>query len=397
MKEAVIVDYLRTPFSRSRPNVPERDKLNDFRMDVLAGKLIKTMINRKNINPKEIGDVLIGSAFQVMEQWMYGGRSIVALAELPDTVPSQGIDRQCGSSMNTIHTGAMQIMTGQSDIVVSAGIEHMTHIPMVNNQNIDPPTFLAVEDKYDKYDFGTGFVMGLTAEKLFKQAAEKFSLTREDLDKYSLESHEFAARGQDEGFFKEEIMPVELASGEIFNLDASVRRGSTMEKMASLSPSFDFEGVITPGNSSPLNAGATAMVLMSKEKAKEYSGIEPLATIKSMGWAGVNPGIMGLGPVPASKKALTKAGLEAKDIDFWEINEAFAIVALNCIKELNIDREKVNVKGGAVALGHPLGATGTRLVGTLARVLNWEDGQYGLATACIGGGQGIATVIEKGG
>lgn len=396
MKEAVIVDYLRTPFSRSRPNAPERDKLNDFRMDVLAAKLIKTMINRKNINPKEIGDVLIGSAFQVMEQWMYGGRSIVALAELPETVTSQGIERQCGSSMNTIHTGAMQIMTGQSDIVVSAGIEHMTHIPMVNNPNIDPPTFLAVDDKYDKYDFGTGFVMGLTAEKLFKQAAEKFSLTRDDLDKYSLESHEFAAKGQDEGFFKEEIMPVELANGEIFDIDASVRRGSTMEKMASLSPSFDFEGVITPGNSSPLNAGATAMVLMSKEKTKEY-GIEPLATIKSMGWAGVNPGIMGLGPVPASKKALEKAGLEAKDIDFWEINEAFAIVALNCIKEFNIDREKVNVKGGAVAIGHPLGATGTRLVGTLARILNWEDGQYGLANACIGGGQGIATVIEKGG
>lgn len=396
MKEAVIVDYLRTPFSRSRPNAPEKDKLNDFRMDVLAAKLIKTMIYRKNINPKEIGDVLIGSAFQVMEQWMYGGRSIVALAELPDTVTSQAIDRQCGSSMNTIHTGAMQIMTGQSDIVVSAGIEHMTHIPMVNNSNIDPPTFLAVEDKYDKYDFGTGFVMGLTAEKLFKQAAEKFSITREDLDKYSLESHEFAAKGQDEGFFKEEIMPVELTSGEIFDIDASVRRGSTMEKMASLSPSFDFEGVITPGNSSPLNAGATAMVLMSKEKAKEY-GIEPLATIKSMGWAGVNPGIMGFGPIPASKKALKIAGLEAKDIDFWEINEAFAIVALNCIKELNIDRQKVNVKGGAVALGHPLGATGTRLVGTLARILDWEDGQYGLANACIGGGQGIATVIEKGG
>ncbi len=396
MKEAVIVDYLRTPFSRSRPNAPEKDKLNDFRMDVLAAKLIKTMIKRKNINPKEIGDVLIGSAFQVMEQWMYGGRSIVALAELPETVTSQGIDRQCGSSMNTIHTGAMQIMTGQSDIVVSAGIEHMTHIPMVNNPNIDPPTFLAVDDKYDKYDFGTGFVMGSTAEKLFKQAAEKFNLTRDDLDKYSLESHEFAAKGQDEGFFKEEIMPVELASGEIFDIDASVRRGSTMEKMANLSPSFDFEGVITPGNSSPLNAGATAMVLMSREKSKEY-GIEPLATIKSMGWAGVNPGIMGLGPVPASKKALKMAGLEAKDIDFWEINEAFAIVALNCIKELNIDRKKVNIKGGAVAIGHPLGATGTRLVGTLARILNWEDGQYGLANACIGGGQGIATVIEKGG
>ena len=396
MREVVIVDYLRTPFSRSRPNTPEKDHLNDFRMDVLAGRLIKTMVDRKGINPKEIGDVLVGAAFHVMEQWLYGARGIIALAELPDTVPGQAIDRQCGSSMNTIHTGAMQIMTGNCDVVVSAGIEHMTHIPMAGNPHIDPPTFLASEDKYEKYDFGTGFVMGLTAEKLFKQAAEKFGVTREDIDQYSLESHELAAKGQDEGFFKDELMPIELANGEIFDLDASVRRGSTMERMASLNPAFDFDGVITPGNSSPLNAGATAMILMSKEKAKEY-GFDPLATIKSMGWAAVSPGIMGAGPVPASKKALKMAGLEAKDIDFWEINEAFAIVALNAIKELGIDRNKVNVKGGAIALGHPLGATGTRLVGTLARILHWEDGQYGLANACIGGGQGIATVIEKGG
>ncbi|MFX1547885.1 MAG: acetyl-CoA C-acetyltransferase, partial [Promethearchaeota archaeon] len=347
------------------------------------------------INPEEIGDVLVGCALMVTEQWLYGGRGIVAMAELPETVTAQAIDRQCGSSMNTIHTGAMQIMTGNSDIVVSAGLEHMTHVPMANNPHMDPPMFLASDDKYEKYDFSTGFVMGFTAEKLFKQAAKKFGLTREDLDQYSLESHEFAAKAQDEGFFKDEIMPIELSDGEIYDYDASVRRGSTMEKMASLSPAFDFEGVITPGNSSPLNAGATAMILMSKEKANEY-GIDPLATIKSMGWAAVNPGIMGYGPVPASKKALKKAGLEVKDIDYWEINEAFAIVALNCIKELGIDRNKVNVKGGAVAIGHPLGATGTRLVGTLARILNWEDGQYGLANACIGGGQGIATIIEKG-
>ncbi|MHA2226928.1 MAG: acetyl-CoA C-acyltransferase, partial [Candidatus Hodarchaeales archaeon] len=320
MKEVVIADYLRTPFSRSRPSAPERDKLNDFRMDVLAGKLIKTMIDRKSINPAEIGDLLVGCATQVGEQWLYGGRGIVAMAELPDTVTAQAIDRQCGSSMNTIHTGAMQIMTGNSDIVVSAGLEHMTRVPMPPQDNIDPPFFLAADENYKHYDFETGLNMGWTAEKLFKRAVEKFGLTREDLDQYSLDSHDLAAKGQDEGFFKDELMPIELPSGEIFEIDASVRRGSTMEKMASLMPSFDFEGVCTPGNSSPLNAGATAMVLMSKEKAKEYS-IVPLATIKSMGWAGVNPGIMGLGPVPASKKALKNAGLEVKDIDFWEINE----------------------------------------------------------------------------
>ena len=396
MREVVIADYLRTPFSRSRPNDPDRDKLNEFRMDVLAGKLIKTMVERKGINKSEIGDVAVGTAFPVQEQWFYGARPIIAMAGLPQTVTGCGIERQCGSSMTTIHWSAMQIMTGYSDITVSAGIEHMTHIPMANNPYIDPPTFLAADPNYEEWDFGTGFVMGLTAEKLFKQAAEKFGLTREDLDQYSLESHDLAAKAQDEGFFKDEILPIELKNGEIFDLDQAVRRGSTIDQMASLMPSFDFEGVITPGNSSPLNAGATAMILMSKEKAREY-GIDPLATIKSMGWAAVNPGIMGLGPVPASQKALKHAGLTAKDIDFWEINEAFAIVALNCIKELGIDRNKVNVKGGATAIGHPLGASGTRLVGTLARILNWEDGQYGLANACIGGGQGIATVIEKGG
>ncbi|MFW9854321.1 MAG: acetyl-CoA C-acetyltransferase [Candidatus Thorarchaeota archaeon] len=394
MKEVVIADYLRTPFSRSRPNQPERDKLNSFRMDQMAGNLIKTMVERKGVNPKEIGDVLIGCALQVGEQWLYGGRAIVAMAELPETVTAQSIDRQCGSSMNTIHTGAMQIMTGYSDIVISAGLEHMTHVPMANNPHMDPPMFLASEDKYDHYDFATGFVMGFTAEKLFERAAKKFGLTREDLDRYSLESHEFAAKAQDEGFFKDEILPIKV-NGEMFDLDASVRRGGTMDAMQSLSPVFDFEGVVTAGNSSPLNAGASAMILMSKEKAKEY-GIEPLATIKSMGWAGVNPGIMGHGPVPASQKAVENAGLRISDIDYWEINEAFAVVALNAIKELNLDRNRVNVKGGAIALGHPLGATGTRIVGTLARILHWEDGQYGLSTACIGGGQGIATVIEKG-
>lgn len=398
MREVVIVDYLRTPFSRSRPNAPERDKLNDFRMDVLAGRLIKTMINRKGINPAEIGDVKVGCALQVAENWLYGGRAIIGLAELPETVPACGIDRLCGSSMSTIHYGAMEIMLGYSDITVSTGIEHMTHVPMDPTSPYlgMPIDILGTEEKYEHYDYSTGVMMGATAEKLFKIAEEKFGLTREDLDKYSLESHELAAKAQDEGFFKDELMPVELPDGEIFDLDQSVRRGSTMEMMASLMPAFDFDGVVTPGNSSPLNAGATAMVLMAKEKAKEY-GLEPIATIKSMGWAAVNPGIMGLGPVPASKMALGKAGLEARDIDFWEINEAFAVVAMNAIKELGIDRSKVNVKGGAIAIGHPLGATGTRLVGTLARILNWEDGQLGLANACVGGGQGVATIIEKGG
>ena len=279
MNEAVIVDYLRTAFSRSRPQQPERDKFNHFRMDVMAGRLIRTMVERKGINPKEIGDVLVGSAFPVGEQWSYGGRLVVALAGLPETVPGMGIDRQCGSSMSTIHKGAMEILTGYSDIVVSAGIEHMTHIPMVNNPMVDPPFQLATEKEYAHYDFATGFVMGFTAEKLFKKAAEEFSLTREDLDRYALESHELAAKAVDEGYFKDEIMPVEV-DGDVIDTDLSIRRSGSMEKMAMLPTVFDPEGVMTAGNSSPLNAGASAMILMSKQKASEY-GFEPLATIKS--------------------------------------------------------------------------------------------------------------------
>jgi len=207
-----------------------------------------------------------------------------------------------------------------------------------------------------------------------------------------------AAKALAEGYFKGEIIPIEvtLADGtkQVIDRDMAIRADTTMEGLAALKPAFRPDGQITAGNSSPLNAGATAMMLMSKEKAKEYK-LKPLATIVSMGWAGVEPAIMGKGPVPASKMALKHAGLDVKDIDFWEINEAFCIVALYAIKMLGIDPNKVNVKGGGTAIGHPLGASGTRLVGTLARILDMEGGTYGLANACIGGGQGVATVIKR--
>jgi acetyl-CoA acetyltransferases len=241
--------------------------------------------------------------------------------------------------------------------------------------------------------------MGLTAEKLFDlRQKEPPHITREEMDELAFRSHQNAAKALEEGFFKDEIMPVEvtLADGtkKVVDHDLSIRADTTLEKIAAVPPAFKPDGAITAGNSSPLNAAATAMILMSKEKAKEY-GLDPMAKIVSMGWAGVDPSMMGLGPVPASKMALKHAGLEVKDIDFWEINEAFAVVTVNAIKELGIDPEKVNVKGGAIAIGHPLGATGTRLVGTLARILNLEGGRYGLATPCVGGGQGAATIIEK--
>jgi len=399
MREAVIVDYLRSAFSRARPREPDRDVFNSLRMDDVAAMLVKELVKRTKIKPEEINDVLTGTAMPLREQWLYGGRNMVFLAELPISVPGQGIDRQCASSMSTIHTGAMEIMSGYSDIVISCGIEHMTHIPALGGGDpsqvpVDPNPRLITDEAYKKYDFMTTANMGLTAEKLLAHS----KLTREDMDKWSMRSHLQAAKALEEGFFKGEIMPIEvtLADGtkKVIDSDQSIRATTDMEGLSQLPPSFKEDGQVTAGNSSPLNAGATAMILMSKEKAKEY-GLKPMATIVSLGWAGVEPTMMGLGPIPASKVALEHAGLQVKDIDFWEINEAFAIVAINSIKELGIDPEKVNVKGGAVALGHPLGATGTRLVGTLARILDAEGGTYGCATACVGGGQGASTIIRR--
>jgi acetyl-CoA C-acetyltransferase len=240
----------------------------------------------------------------------------------------------------------------------------------------------------------TSMNMGLTAEKLFSQT----DFTKDDMDKWGARSHQLAAKAQADGFFDGEIVTIEAPQDDGTAMkvekDQAVRQDATFEGMADLRPAFKKDGVITAGNSSPLNAGAASMLLMSKETAKK-KGIKPLATLRSIGFAGVDPTIMGAGPVPASKMAVEKAGLQVSDIDYWEINEAFCIVALNCIKELGLDPDRVNVMGGATAIGHPLGATGIRLVGTLARTLNTRDGHYGCANACVGGGQGVATVIER--
>ncbi len=400
LREAVIVDFYRSAFSRSRPREPEKDVFNGFRMDVVAGMLIKEILKRTKVNPKDINDVVVGTAMPVGEQWTYGGRTVVFEADLPVTVPALQMDRQCGSSITTIHEAAMEIMLGYTDVAISAGIEHMTHIPMGIGPE-DPryilrqpdPRFVT-DEHFKKYDFLTAMNMGLTAEKLFLESG----LTREDMDRWALRSHQLAAKALAEGYFKGEIMPIEvtMADGtkQVIDHDMAIRADTTMEGLTALKPAFRPDGQITAGNSSPLNAGATAMMLMSKEKAKEYK-LKPMATVVSMGWAGVEPNVMGKGPVPASRMALKHAGLDVKDIDFWEINEAFCIVALYAIQQLGIDPDKVNVKGGGTAIGHPLGATGNRLVGTLARTLNMEGGTYGLANACIGGGQGVAVIIKR--
>ena len=398
MKEVVIAGYLRTAQTRSRPNDPARDWFCKMRSDELLAQLLPEVINQTGIDAKEIDDFLMGSAMPWTEQTPYGGRNPIFLANLPETISAKFVDQQCGSAMAGIHIGFMEIAQDFADIVMIGGMEHMTRVPMgpimVDRGHVVPNMSLFMDPKYAHWDMMTTMNMGLTAEKLFAQT----DFTKEDMDKWGVRSHNLAAKAQTEGFFASEILPIEAeqADGTVMTVDKdqAIRDDATLEGMATLKPAFKKDGVITAGISSPQNAAATSMIIMSKETAKK-KGIKPLATIRSIGFAGVDPTIMGHGPVPASQKALKSAGLQAADIDFWEINEAFAIVALNCIKELGLDPDTVNVMGGGTAIGHPLGATGVRLTGTLARILNQKGGRYGCANACVGGGQGVATIIEK--
>ncbi len=398
MRDVVIAGFLRTAQSRSRPNDPPRDWFHKVRSDDLLAKLLPEVIKRTGVKAEEIDDFIVGSAIGVSENWSYGGRFPIFLANLPHTIAAKFVDQQCGSAMAGIHIGFMEIAQGFADTVMVGGMEHMTRVAMGAAARPDGPISpnlrLFTDPSYKKWDMMTTMNMGLTAEKLFAMSG----LTKEDMDKWGVRSHQLAAKAQKEGFFKDEILPIEAEQGDgkmmVVDRDQAVRGDTTLEQMKDLKPAYKPDGVITAGISSPLNAAATSMILMSKETAKK-KGIKPLATIRSIGFAGVDPTIMGAGPVPASKKALASAGLQVKDIDYWEINEAFAIVPLYCIKELGINPDKVNVMGGALAIGHPLGATGVRLVGTLARILEKKGGRYGLANACVGGGQGVATIIER--
>jgi acetyl-CoA C-acetyltransferase len=398
MKEVVIAGFLRTAQSRSRPNDPPRDWFHKVRSDDLLAKLLPEVIKRTGVKPEEIDDFIVGSAIGVSEHWSYGGRFPIFLANLPNTIAAKFVDQQCGSAMAGIHIGFMEIAQGFADMVMVGGMEHMTRVAMGGMARPDGPISpnlrLFTDPSYKHWDMPTTMNMGLTAEKLFALSG----LTKEDMDKWAVRSHQLAAKAQADGFFKDEILPVEAEQGDgkmmAVAKDQAVRGDTTLEQLKDLKPAYKPDGVITAGISSPLNAAATSMILMSKETAKK-KGIKPLATIRSIGFAGVDPTIMGAGPVPASKKALASAGLQVKDIDYWEINEAFAIVPLYCIKELGINPDRVNVMGGGLAIGHPLGATGVRLVGTLARILEKKGGRYGLANACVGGGQGVATIIER--
>jgi acetyl-CoA C-acetyltransferase len=400
LREAVLVDFLRSPISRSRPTKPEKDVFGAIPADQLYATVVKALIARAKFDPNDIDEMITGCARPVGENFMWGGRQSVWLSLLPETVAAMGVDRQCGSSMTSVHVAAMEIMTGSSDIVLAGGYENMTRVYQQADLAVKH-TELADALNYPdhaRYKLETGFSMLQTAQKLWEMNPD---ITRLDMDKFSLESHMRAVKARESGFFDGEILPIEgsMPDGtkKMIKDDQSVRDNSTLESMSKLrivSKGINKDPQITPGNASPLNGGAACCVMMARSRADEL-GIKPMAKIRSMTWAAVNPSIMGAGPVPASKKALKLAGLTSEEIDFWEINEAFAIVPLYAMKEMRIPHDKVNVKGGAISLGHPLGATGVRLVGTLARILENENGKLGLATACVGGGQGVSTVIEK--
>ena len=392
-REAYIVYFKRTAFSRVKREDPKFDVFYDMSGPTLFSKLLVRAVEDLGIKPDVIDHIIVGNALQGGDNWSMGGRIPVFLAKFPVHIPAMAVDMQCASSFDAIGIGAMEIWTGQADIVFAGGYEHMSRVPMYNNPYILPHMELVTNPEYAMYDMATGYVMGLTAEKL---AAIK-GISREEMDRWSLRSHMLAAKAYEEGYFKDEILPIEVVKdGQkvIVDKDLSVRPNTSMEALAKLPPVFKPDGVITAGNSAPLNSGASLVVLMSGRKVREL-GVKPLARVVSLGWAAVDPSIMGEGPVPASRKALAKAGLKVEDIDLWEINEAFAVVTLNAIKELGIDENRVNVKGGAIAIGHPLGATGARLVGTLARQLQLYGKEYGLATACVGGGQGYAVILQR--
>ena len=415
-----LVDYARTAFSRSRPTQPERDVFGEIRGDALLAELLMKFFDGrladKGIEKKEIGEVSVGVAAGVLENWTYGGRIPLFLAGFPFNVPAFSIDRQCGSAGSGMHVGIMEIMTGHTKTALATGFEHMTR---VRGKGTEPNTSTANKKSIfyrPDLDLQTTFNMLQTAQKLYEEEVPTF--TKEDLDKFGVRSHNLTVKSHEDGFFKGEIIPIEgHAAGNveekmIIDRDMNARK-STLEAVSQLrrlsQPFYleknggkegyekregTLEGVITAGNSSPLNAGATAAVLMEAEEAKKR-GIDPLAKIVSMGWAALDPTTMGRGPVPATKKALEYANLSAEDIDYWEINEAFCIVALNCMDKFNLSEEKVNVMGGSTAIGHPLGSTMIRLTGTVARILKEKKAKYGVANACCGGGQGVATIVEN--
>jgi acetyl-CoA acyltransferase len=377
MTNAVIAGYVRSPF-----HFASKGGLARVRPDDLAAQVVRALIGRTGVRPEDIEDIVVGCAFPEGEQGLNVARLIGLLADLPLSVAGVTVNRFCGSSMQSIHIAAGQIALGAGEVFVCAGIESMSRVPMMGyNPLINPALMKSMPAAY--------IGMGETAENV----ARKWQIPRADQEEFAVRSHRRAADAAASGRFDDEIVQIVGKTGAV-GQDGCIRPETTTEALAGLKPAFDKDGSVTAGTSSPLTDGAAA-VLVCSEAYAEKNGLKPLARIKSIAVAGCAPEIMGIGPVAATKKALARAGLEIGAIDIVELNEAFASQAIACARELGIRDEILNLDGGAIALGHPLGATGARITGKAASLLARTGGRYALASQCIGGGQGIATILER--
>jgi acetyl-CoA acyltransferase len=386
MATAVIVDALRTPGGK------RGGKLKDWHPVDLLAEVLKALIDRNGLDPALVDDVIAGCVMQTGEQAVNVARNAALAAGFPESVPGTTIDRQCGSSQQAAHFAAQGVMAGVYDVAIAAGVESMTRVPMGVTMQQGPGIPFGPR-MIERYDHGL-VPQGLSAELI----AEKWGLTREQLDQYAVDSHARATRATEEGRFENEILPVEVehddGTVELMTRDEGIRPTTTLEVLAGLKPAFKPDGVVTAGNSSQITDGAAAVLIMSEEKAKEL-GLRARAKFHTFALAGVDPVTMLTGPIPATEKVLERSGLTIDHIDLFEVNEAFASVVGAFLADTGADWEKVNVNGGAMALGHPLGASGAKLLTTLVNELERSGGRYGLQTMCEGGGMANATIIER--
>jgi len=382
MREVVIVEGVRTPVGR------RNGVLKDIRPDDLSALTLKELVNRAGIDPALVDDVIWGCVTQAGEQAGDIARVAALIAGFPIEVPGTTIDRQCGSSQQAVHFAAQAILAGDMDVVIAGGVESMSRVPMGSNYNgAEEPFSPNLRSKYEMIH------QGLSAERI----AEKYGFTRKVLDQFSLESHQKALKAQEEGYFSREIFPIEVklpdGTAAVIKDDSGPRKGTSLEVLAGLRTSFKEDGVIHAGNSSQISDGAAAVLLMSREKAEEL-GLKPRFRVHTRVVVGSDPTLMLTGPIPATQKALEKSGLSIDEIDVFEVNEAFAPVTLAWLKETGADPVKLNPNGGAIALGHPLGGSGARLMVTMMHELERTGGRYGLQTMCEGHGMANATIIE---
>ena len=389
MSDAVIVDAVRTPVGK------KNGALSRVRPDDLLAIALRELVDRVKLDPAEVEDVVAGCVSQVGEQSMNMAREAALIAGFPPDVPGTTVERFCGSGQQAVNFAAQAVKSGAMDVVIGGGVESMSRIPMGSDVLGGPDPFGdsvgPISPKLaDLYEI---IPQGLSANRV----ALKYGIDREAMDRLSLESHQKAIAAIDEGRFKNEVVPVEVSdngNSHVVDTDEGPRRETSYEKIASLAPAFEPEGMITAGNSSQISDGAAAVLVMSEEKAKQL-GLKPRARIVATAAVGTDPTLMLEGPIPATAKVLKKAGLELKDIDLFEVNEAFAAVVLAWLKETGADPEKVNYNGGAIALGHPLGCSGAKLITTCLNELERQDARYGLVTMCIGHGMGTGTIVER--